>query len=425
MSPSIVSTQARLLEGARSKRLDRFGRKVLLSLMGRLARGKITLIDGYDRKTFGSVEADGALEATVDVHHPRFYRYAVFGGTIGAAEAYMAGHWSSDDLTTVIRILLLNRHIFQRMDKGWGRISAPLHQWFHWLNKNTKEGSRINIASHYDLGNDFYALFLDDTLTYSCGIFEQTESSLKEASIAKYERICKKLQLNGSDHVLEIGTGWGGFAIYAALNFGCSVTTTTISPAQHELAKKRIEENGLSDRITLLRKDYRDLRGTFDKVVSIEMIEAVGHHYFDTFFRCCSDRLKEDGLMLLQAITIADQVFEAHKRSVDFIKRFIFPGSCIPSFSAMSRSVAKATDLRMVHVEDLTWHYARTLREWRHNFFENMDRVRNLGYSDFFTRMWEYYLCYCEAGFSERYLGDLQILLAKPFSRIESPLPTL
>jgi cyclopropane-fatty-acyl-phospholipid synthase len=393
--------------------------------MGHVSRGKITLIDGNDRKTFGSTEDDAALEATVEVHHPRFYRYAVFGGTIGAAEAYMAGLWSADDLTTVIRILLLNRHIFERMDKGWGRLSAPLHQWFHWMNKNTKEGSRLNIASHYDLGNDFYALFLDDTLTYSCGIFEEAESTLEEASIAKYDRICRKLQLSGSDHVLEIGTGWGGFAIYAALNFGCRVTTTTISPAQHELARKRIEENGVSDRITLLLKDYRDLTGTFDKVVSIEMIEAVGHHYFDTFFRCCSDRLKEDGLMMLQAITIADQVFEAHKRSVDFIKRFIFPGSCIPSLSVMSGSVAKATDLRIVHVEDLTGHYARTLREWRHNFLENIDRVRNLGYSDLFTRMWAYYFCYCEAGFSERYLGDVQILLAKPFSRIESPLPPL
>jgi cyclopropane-fatty-acyl-phospholipid synthase len=293
------------------------------------------------------------------------------------------------------------------------------------MHKGTRKGSRVNIAAHYDLGNDFYALFLDETLTYSCGIFEREESTLKDASIAKYDRICRKLELSSGDHVLEIGTGWGGFAIYAAQNYGCRITSTTISQQQHELAKKRIEKAGLSDQITLLFKDYRDLEGKYDKVVSIEMIEAVGHHFFDAFFRLCSERLKEDGMMLLQAITITDRVFDRHKDSVDFIKRYIFPGSCIPSIAAMSHAVAKVTDLKIDHLEDITPHYARTLRAWRRRFFENVEQVKALGFSDAFIRMWEFYLCYCEAGFQERYLGDIQIRLIKPMCRPAPILPPL
>jgi cyclopropane-fatty-acyl-phospholipid synthase len=311
------------------------------------------------------------------------------------------------------------------MDRGWGRLTEPVHQYFHWLNKNTKAGSRANITAHYDLGNDFYRLFLDDTMTYSCGIFEKESSTLKEASVAKYDRICRKLNLQPSDHVLEIGGGWGGFAMHAVKHYGCRVTTTTISRSQFEWAKKRIEGAGLGDRVTLLLKDYRDLDGTYDKLVSIEMIEAVGHHFLEVFFRCCSRHLKRHGTMLLQTITIADAVYEWHKRSVDFIKRYIFPGSCIPSLSAMCQAVARVTDLRMVHMEDLTPHYARTLQAWRHRFFENIQHVRALGYSKPFIRMWEYYLCYCEGGFEERYLGNLQILLTKPLCRSEPILPEL
>jgi cyclopropane-fatty-acyl-phospholipid synthase len=275
------------------------------------------------------------------------------------------------------------------------------------------------------LGNDFYELFLDDTMTYSCGVFERPEASLREASIAKYDRICRKLDLSAADHVLEIGTGWGGFAIHAATHYGCRVTTTTISDRQHEMAQQRFAAAGLSDRITLLKQDYRDLTGTFDKLVSIEMIEAVGHHFLDEFFRVCSERLKPDGMLLLQAITIRDQVFDWHKRNVDFIKRYIFPGSCIPSVAAISEAVAQATDLRIFHLEDITTHYAKTLRLWRENFFHNIDRVRHLGFSDAFIRMWEFYLCYCEGGFAERYLGDVQILMTKPMCRIEPILPAL
>jgi cyclopropane-fatty-acyl-phospholipid synthase len=295
----------------------------------------------------------------------------------------------------------------------------------HRARRNTVAGSRRNIKAHYDLGNEFYRLFLDDTLTYSCGIFEREESSLREASVAKYDRICRKLALSPADRVLEIGTGWGGFAIHAAAQCGCRVTTTTISDRQHELAAERIAAAGLADRITLLKTDYRDLTGTFDALVSIEMIEAVGHHFLDDFFRVCGRRLKPDGQMLLQAITIRDQVFDWHKRNVDFIKRYIFPGSCIPSIAAISDAVARATDLRMVHLEDITTHYATTLRRWRENFFANLDQVKALGFPDAFIRMWEFYLCYCEGGFAERYLGDVQVLFTKPMCRREPILPAL
>jgi cyclopropane-fatty-acyl-phospholipid synthase len=302
---------------------------------------------------------------------------------------------------------------------------APLKRIWHFLRKNTRSGSRKNIVAHYDLGNDFYRLFLDDTLTYSCGIFETDGSSMRDASIAKYNRICRKLDLGSDDEVIEIGSGWGGFAIYAAKNFGCRVTTTTISDQQFKLAKERIADSGVADRIDLVMKDYRDLKGKYDKLVSIEMIEAVGHHYLDDFFRSCSQLLKPDGMMLLQAITIADQVFERHKRSVDFIKRYIFPGSCIPSIAAMTKSIATSTDLRLFHLEDITPHYARTLACWRSQFFNNIDAVKALGYSEAFIRMWEYYFSYCEAGFAERYIGDVQMLLAKPMCRRESLVPDL
>jgi cyclopropane-fatty-acyl-phospholipid synthase len=396
-----------------------------MALLEDVDRGELILEDHGERHAFGKASEPFPLRAAITVHRPCFYRKALWGGSIGAAEAYMAGDWSADDLTTVIRLMVINRHIFEKMDSRWGRFMEPVHQWFHWLNKNTRAGSRNNILAHYDLGNDFYKLFLDDTLTYSCGIFEKEASTLKEASLAKYDRICQKLDLQPSDHVLEIGTGWGGFAIHAGQHYGCRVTSTTISPSQLALAKERIDGAGLGQRVTLLLKDYRDLEGIYDKLVSIEMIEAVGHQFLETFFRCCSRYLKRDGTMLLQAITIDDGAYERHKRSVDFIKRYIFPGSCIPSLTAMCQAMARATDLRVTHLEEITPHYARTLREWRQRFFANIEPLRALGYSDTFIRMWEYYFCYCEGGFEERYLGDVQIVMAKPFCRSRPILPRL
>jgi cyclopropane-fatty-acyl-phospholipid synthase len=425
MSESILPAERPMTQSTLLTKLDEWAKRTLLALLQKIHFGEILVSDGEEQHVFGRRSGECDLRASLTVHHPRFYTQVLFGGSIGAGEAYMAGHWSSDDLTVLLRIILLNQRVFEGLDRGLSRLKAPLYKAYHFLHKDSRKGSRINIAAHYDLGNDFYALFLDETLTYSCGIFERPESSLQEASVAKLDRICKKLQLSPKDHVLEIGTGWGGFAIHAAGRYGCRVTTTTISRAQRDLALERIRSAGVGDKVQVLFKDYRDLKGRFDKLVSIEMIEAVGHHYLETFFRCCSNLLTERGVMALQAITIADHVFEKHKKEVDFIKRYIFPGSCIPSVTAMGDAVAAATDLRLVHLEDITPHYARTLRTWRERFFDNIAQVKALGYSDTFVRMWEFYLCYCEAGFQERYLGDVQMLFAKPLSRREPLLPSL
>jgi cyclopropane-fatty-acyl-phospholipid synthase len=413
----IIPAEAPDLNQLKERRMDRIARRVILTLFEKLVHGGLTLAENGHRHDFGEKSNRVSLQATIFVHHPQLYTRLLFGGSIGAAEAYMEGFWSADDLTTVMRILALNQKAFEDMEKGLARLTAPFNRFYHFVRKNTRVGSRKNILAHYDLGNDFYALFLDETMTYSCGIFEQDGSTLKEASEAKYDRICRKLQLAAGDRVVEIGTGWGGFAVHAAQNYGVQVTTTTISDQQHQFAQNRIKAAGLEDRIILLKKDYRDLSGEFDKLVSIEMIEAVGHQYLTTFFRTCSRLLKDNGMMALQAITIGDQIFDRHKRSVDFIKRYIFPGSCIPSITSISKALAKATDLRLVHLEDITPHYVRTLGEWRRQFFANIEKVRALGFSEPFVRMWEYYLCYCEGGFAERYIGDVQMLFVKPLCR--------
>ncbi|MGD8964653.1 MAG: cyclopropane-fatty-acyl-phospholipid synthase family protein, partial [Gammaproteobacteria bacterium] len=333
---------------------------------------------------------------------------------------YMRGHWRPDDLTSVVRILVRNRDVLLKMDDGAGWISQPMYRLAHWLHRNNRDGSRRNIAAHYDLGNDFFQLFLDPTMNYSCGIFPSDDVDMEQASLAKMDAICRKLDLRPEDHLLEIGTGWGGLAIYAAGRYGCRVTTTTISRRQHELATARVAEAGLQDRVTLLLEDYRDLEGRFDKLVSVEMIEAVGHQYLDTYFAKCSELLRPEGMMLLQAITIRDQLYDESVKRVDFIKRYIFPGGFIPSVNAISDSVARASDMRLFHLQDIGPHYATTLRRWRERFFENIDAVRELGYPESFVRMWEFYLCYCEGGFLERQIGNVQMLLAKPLNRRSS-----
>jgi cyclopropane-fatty-acyl-phospholipid synthase len=417
MTEFIIPAETPDLNQLRTRRVDRIARRAILSLLKRLVRGRLTLIENSYCHHFGEKSDRFDLQAVITVHHPQLYTRIFFGGSIGAAEAYMEGLWTADDLTMVMRILALNQKAFEDMEKGLARMTTPFYKFYHYVRKNTKAGSRRNILAHYDLGNDFYVLFLDETMTYSCGIFEQEHSTLREAHEAKYDRICRKLELTAGDRILEIGTGWGGFAVHAARCYGVHVTTSTVSDKQYQFSKNRIKTAGLEDRIVLLKKDYRDLSGKFDKLVSIEMIEAVGHQYLTTFFRKCSRLLKDDGMMALQAITIGDQIFDRHKRSVDFIKRYIFPGSCIPSITAVSGAVAKETDLRLIHLEDITPHYAKTLREWRRRFFSNIEKVKALGFSKTFIRMWEYYLCYCEGGFTERYIGDVQMLFVKPLYR--------
>jgi cyclopropane-fatty-acyl-phospholipid synthase len=425
MKVSIIPSEFNVSKHLKESSIDHFARQFLFEKLAKIQRGQITIEDRGRLNTFGQITKAFPLKTTIRIYHPRFYTRIALGGSIGAAEAYMDGFWSTDDLTTVIRILIQNQSVFEEMEKGWARLSIPFHRIYHALRRNTLQGSQANIIAHYDLGNDFYALFLDETMTYSCGIFEREQSSLAEASMAKYRRICQKLQLTRKDHVLEIGTGWGSFAIFAAKQYGCRVTTTTISPEQYKLAFQRIRQEGLTDKITLLCRDYRKMEGCYSKLVSIEMIEAVGHQYLDTFFSTCSRLLCENGMMVLQAITIRDHLYEQHKNSVDFIRRYIFPGGSIPSIAAMTASIAHAADFTLFHLEDITPHYAKTLQKWRKGFFNNIGKVRAMKFPESFIRMWEYYLCYCEAGFTERYIGNVQMLLTKPLCRREPVLPAL
>ena len=397
--------------------LDALARRAVVQRLSQLHAGQLTLIDGDDMQCFGELSAALPVNVAVRVHDQRFYSDVAFGGSIGAGEAYTQGYWSTGQLTDLMRLFVRNMDVLDGMEGGLASITRPLQKALHWFNRNTRGGSRRNIAAHYDLGNDFFRLFLDDTLMYSSAMFLDPAMTLTEAQLARLQVICGKLDLKPTDHVMEIGTGWGGFAIYAASRYGCRITTTTISREQYTLARERIAAAGLEDRVTVLLSDYRDLKGEYDKLVSIEMIEAVGHRYFDTFFAKCGSLLKANGSMLLQAITIADQRYEQAKKSVDFIQRYIFPGSCLPSVTAMTASITRSSDLRLVHLQDIGPHYATTLRKWRENLFGNLDRVKALGYGDAFIRMWEYYFGYCEGGFAERVIGDVHMLLVKPGNR--------
>ncbi|HEU4626175.1 MAG TPA: cyclopropane-fatty-acyl-phospholipid synthase family protein [Steroidobacteraceae bacterium] len=415
--PSIVPVEGAHPVDTEGSLLARFGRKLLLAQLAKLQHGSIRLIEPEGEHRFGTRTAECDLAVTVQVAHPQFFADVAFGGTVGAGEAYIRGLWRCDDLTSLVRIFVRNREVMNGMDGRWAALTKPFLKLFHALNRNSKEGSARNIAAHYDIGNSLYELMLDETMMYSCAIFPRADSSLHEAQVAKLDTICQKLALSPRDHLVEIGTGWGGLALHAAANYGCRVTTTTISKEQHDYAKAKIERLGLGNRIRLLFEDYRDLTGQYDKLVSIEMIEAVGANYLETYLRKCSSLLKRDGLALIQAITIQDQHYEQALSSVDYIQRFIFPGSFIPSVTAIAQALCAATDMKITHLEDIGPHYATTLRAWRERFFANLGAVRRLGLSDSFIRMWEFYLCYCEGGFLERALGDVHLLLAKPGSR--------
>lgn len=404
--------------------LQNLARTLLLKRLQGLQHGHLLLIEGDRRHGFGSATAD-EINVTIHVEDSRFYGDIAFGGSVGAGEAWMLGYWTCNNLTALIRLMVLNQNVMDSLEGGMAWLAKPVLKILHLMNRNTQDGSRRNIAAHYDLGNEMFQLFLDPTMMYSSAIFDTPEMTLEQASNSKLERICRKLDLKPQDHVLEIGTGWGGFAIHAAGRFNCQVTTTTISQAQFDLANERIKAAGLQEKVTVLLKDYRDLEGQFDKLVSIEMIEAVGHQYYDTYFAKCAMLLKPQGMMLLQGITIADQRYESARKSVDFIQRYIFPGSCIPSVTALLDSITRSSDLRLFNLEDIGPHYARTLAEWRISFFNNTEKVRALGYSEEFIRMWEFYLCYCEGGFEERALGDVHMLLVRPGNRAPALLPTL
>lgn len=396
--------------------LERFLRNRLLARLAPLRHGGLRLCDALGEVLLGDPAA--SLQVTLEVHDPAFYRALATQGSVGAGGAYIDGQWRCSDLVALVRLLLRNRELLDGMEGGAARLGGWALRTWNLARRNTRAGSRRNIAAHYDLGNAFFQLFLSPDMMYSSALFEHEDEALEDASRRKLDRICTLLRLQPGDRVVEIGTGWGGFALHAAMHYGCHVTTTTISAEQHKLAAARIREAGLGDKITLLNSDYRDLRGQYDRLVSIEMIEAVGDKHLPGFFRTCGGLLKPDGLALLQAITVPDRAYKAYLKSPDFINLYIFPGGCCPSVQAMTGAAAGATDLRLVQLQDLTPHYARTLQEWRRAFTASLPAVRALGYDERFIRMWHCYFCYCEGAFAEQYTGVVQLLYARPGHRI-------
>ncbi len=356
-------------------------------------------------------DANSDLQCSIEVLDSKLFSLVVQQGVLGAAEGYLRGYWTSDDLVVLVQILVRNRDRLDQMNNSLvARFSQLALRLWYAGRRNDIEGSQRNIAEHYDLSNDFFKLFLDPTMMYSSAVFESETQSLNAASIHKLDLICKKLELKPFDHVVEIGSGWGGFAIYAAKHYGCQVTTVTISQAQYDEAVARVKQAGLEHRISVRMQDYRDIQGQFDKLVSIEMIEAVGHQYLSTYFEQCRKLLKPNGLALIQAITIDDQRYEKALKTVDYIKRYIFPGSFIPCTSLLVNQAAKQS-LRTVGLQDIGQSYALTLNHWRQRFFEVLPEVRELGFDERFIRMWEFYLCYCEGGFKEGAISTIQLLL--------------
>jgi len=395
-------------------------RRGVLRQLQALKHGQLVVFENGERMLFGT--AGHHLLGEIHLHDSAAWGLVASNGSIGAGEAFIHGYWTTPDLTAVIRVFVSNLDVLDAMEQGLARLGRPLVKGLHWLNRNTRKGSKKNIEAHYDLGNDLFEQFLDPTMMYSAAQFSRPDDTLEQAQLNKLERICQKLALTPDDHLLEIGTGWGSMALYAAQHYGCRVTTTTLSNEQFAYTRQRIDEAGLGDHVTLLLQDYRDLQGQFDKLVSIEMIEAVGHRFLPTYFQKCADLLTSKGVMLIQAITIREQRYEQAKRGVDFIQRYIFPGGALPSVQKMLQIVGKDTDMNLLHMEDFGLHYAKTLRLWHDNFRQAHGRLRELGYDEYFLRLWEFYLCYCEGGFLERTIGTAQLVFAKPLAQ---PQPLL
>ena len=391
-----------------------FARKLCLRLLANIELGSLSLHDGTEVFRFGNPDDPAHPHAEVHVHDNSLYRQMLSGGSIATGEAYMQGHWTSPDLVAVMRLFSANMATLDLLESKQSMLVRLGLKLSHSLKRNTREGSRKNISAHYDLGNDFFQLFLDPTMMYSAALFERDRTSLEEASIAKLEELCQQLELHSDDHLLEIGTGWGGMAIHAARHYGCRVTTTTISREQYEYALQQVQAAGLQDHVTVLCEDYRNLQGSFDKLVSIDMIEAVGHNFYSNYFQRCSQLLKPSGKMVIQAITIADQRYAAARDSVDFIQRYIFPGGSLPSVAVIADHLARDTDMQMIHLRDITRDYALTLANWRERFMAAQAKVSEMGFEQSFIRMWEFYLAYCEGGFRERVISTVQLAFAKP-----------
>jgi cyclopropane-fatty-acyl-phospholipid synthase len=390
---------------------DALSRAAVGTVLGRVSSGQIEVIEGGRSRVFGPDSAD--LRATVTIHDPAAWR-GPLRGSVGLGEAYVDGLWETDDLVSLIRIAAAELRELDGLRGAVARPRAALHKLRRLVPENTRGRAREHISAHYDLGNDLFAAFLDERMMYSCAYYPSADATLEQAQVAKLDRICDRLQLGPENHLLEIGTGWGGMAIHAAKRSGCRVTTTTISRAQHELATERVREAGLEDQVTVLLEDYRDLGGRYDRLVSVEMIEAVGWQYFDEYFRRCDQLLSDDGAMLLQAITIGDRLYEVEKGAKSFANTHVFPGGCLPSEGLIAACLARATSMRQVWVDDITTHYPPTLAAWRERFFAAWEKLRDRGYDERFRRLWDFYLSSSEAGFRERRIGDIQVLFAKP-----------
>ena len=389
-------------------------RSFMWKVLGKLQVGSLTLREGDEAKVFGSISDSSAPHAEVHVHDTDLYRRILTGGSIAAGETFIEGMWSSPDLTEVTRAFSANMAMLEAMSDKQNWLARLALKLSHWARRNTSTRSRENISAHYDLGNDFFSLFLDPSMMYSSAVFPSASADLAAASQHKLKLICEDLELKAEDHLVEIGTGWGGMAIFAAEHYGCRVTTTTISRQQYDYTVEAVAQKGLENQVTVLFDDYRDLQGQFDKLVSIEMIEAVGHQFYDTYFQKISHLLKPHGKAVIQAITITEQRYEQARDSVDFIKRYIFPGGCLPSLTVVSDALSRVTDMQMSNLRDIGRDYADTLKVWHASFLNKLDEVRAMGFDDRFIRMWRYYLSYCEGGFRERIIGTHQITLTKP-----------
>ncbi|HYQ77888.1 MAG TPA: cyclopropane-fatty-acyl-phospholipid synthase family protein [Solirubrobacterales bacterium] len=393
---------------------DALARAGVGAVLGRLRNGRIDVVEGGRERSFGPPDAE--LTARVTINDPAAWRDPLHG-SVGLGEGYVEGRWETDDLVGLIRIAARE---LREMDGVRRAVAAPRGLWHrvrHLVPENSRTGARRNISAHYDLGNDLFAAFLDERMMYSCAYFPDEAASLEQAQLAKLDRICDRLRLSPENHLLEIGTGWGGMAIHAARRSGCRVTTTTISQQQFDLATERVREAGLGDQVTVLLQDYRDLDGRYDRLVSVEMIEAVGWQYFDDYFRRCDELLTDDGLMLLQAITIDDRIYELEKAARSFANTHVFPGGCLPSEGMIAGCLERVTSMKQVWRDDITAHYPPTLAEWRGRFFAAWEKLRDRGYDERFRRLWDFYLSSSEAGFRERRIGDVQALFAKPGAR--------
>lgn len=393
-------------------------RAAVLKRLSDIQRGEIEIRQGADSVTLGQRTAEMPLRVVLQVHDATMFTDIVLGGSIGAAESYMEGKWTVCDLTGLMRILSANPEVVEAMEDGLARVLGWAFRIGHLFRRNSVSQSKRNIGAHYDLGDDLFELFLDPTMSYSSGVYPAADSTLDEAAVHKLDLVCRKLDLGPDDHLLEIGTGWGGLAIHAARTTGCRVTTTTISENQFTQAQARVAAAGLADRITVLKQDYRKLEGTFDKLVSIEMIEAVGHEYMDTYLKVCSERLKPTGRALIQAILMSDRNFDNYVGACDFIQKYIFPGGALPSVSSIVQSAKAGTDLQLADYDDIGIHYARTLKDWRSRFLGHVREIKALGYPDEFVRMFEFYFSYCEGGFRERAITTAQLVFDKPRCRL-------